>query len=643
MRTKLHDAVEANSDINKIRKLASDWFIFKGIPVNEQDEDGSTALSIAARKGNYGVVRCLVEEFNADVNIADTIEYTRGYTPLHHATSRGHTAVAKYLAVEGKADLTLTTNRRDDSSETAVVLAAQAENLELLECFIKKCGAQVNFIPQDKFDNLGINKGIGAIHRAASSGRVNSIKYLIDQCGADPNLLDGIGRNALLHAAYKGHVEAIRCLINDYGANVDQPSGDGKWTPSHGAAYTGKTAALRCLVLEFGADLNKQNIKGETPYDVASKETKKFILELIASKNSMPQPIVPKPVTPISQAPLSRQTDTANNVVSNSNTNQVDVKKSWHFDMHNPAYIEALNKGEFIFPASKEDWDKAMRYYHEHPVPGEDIRSVKVIYNKTINRAFELQLGMLQERHDDPEFQPNWQNESDSEWRHQVHGMFEAWAQPYKDDDYPNVKIIPGWHGTKSFEVVEKIGKKGFANLAKTDEGFFGKGLYFTENAEYARRVYSHGTLVMAWLCVFSEFPTIHSDMKGLSGKGNKENYDAHFAPVIPRDGNISNTTSIYHACKPNQQHQYFEIVLFESTRCLPRYVFELQPSMPKEPSMLPLLEASSNSQQFENTINEKVTGALAQMSMNSQKSNNNNSQTPTTEQSNRYAYSASQ
>lgn len=46
------------------------------------------------------------------------------------------------------------------------------------------------------------------------------------------------------------------------------------------------------------------------------------------------------------------------------------------------------------------------------------------------------------------------------------------------------VKIVRGWHGT-TMERAKSIMVSGFASLARLDDGWFGKGIYFTTFPEY--------------------------------------------------------------------------------------------------------------------------------------------------------------
>jgi ribosomal protein L36 len=156
-----------------------------------------------------------------------------------------------------------------------------------------------------------------------------------------------------------------------------------------------------------------------------------------------------------------------------------------------------------------------------------------------------------------------------------VHEQCEVLAKPYIDGEYPNVKLLPVWHGTRP-EMLDSIFTIGYESLAITDSGFYGKGLYGTYEAEYAYRVYSQGALILNWAACYSAYPVIDGDMNNLKEKGNYQNYDAHFIPVTPANPKDPNPM-VYFPCKPNQAHTYNELVVFKDTQCLPRYLVALQ------------------------------------------------------------------
>jgi len=263
-------------------------------------------------------------------------------------------------------------------------------------------------------------------------------------------------------------------------------------------------------------------------------------------------------------------------------------EKSWHFDYQTKKTL-VLNPSEVfrVVDASAKDKQKVVDLYQVHPVPGYEVGAVRVVYNPNFNRTFQGKLHNLQQRQGSKAFAPSWQNENDPQWREKTHQQLERWAASYQDTDYPNVKIVPVWHGT-SKAICESIFKTGFANLATTDSGFYGKGIYGAHEAEYSYNTYAkkHGTnaaLLMNWIATYSAYPVIDGDMKkfvvidSMTKKeistGNYGNYDAHFIPVAP-----------HQPCKVNQDHINTEIVTFEEAACLPRYVVELQKTLLMSP-----------------------------------------------------------
>src|SRR5205814_159121 len=83
---------------------------------------------------------------------------------------------------------------------------------------------------------------------AASEGRLNAVRYLLDQ-GADMNALDSTGNSALTEAAYYGHVAVIKELLLR-GANINSLSSAG--TPLD-IALSRNNDAVADLLKHYGA------------------------------------------------------------------------------------------------------------------------------------------------------------------------------------------------------------------------------------------------------------------------------------------------------------------------------------------------------------------------------------------------------
>lgn len=298
--------------------------------------------------------------------------------------------------------------------------------------------------------------------------------------------------------------------------------------------------------------------------------------------------------------------------------NNPALDRPWHFDPETKAQRPANTNVYKLVEATDKDKRKVIQFYEHHPISGYEIGSVQVIYNPNMNHKFQLHLHELQQHDNNLAFKAKWSTGQESKydlvedqekiaWRTKVHQQFIDLARPYQDSDYPAVNLLPMWHGTKA-EVVDSICRTGYAALATTDCGFFGRGIYGAYEAEYSYRVYAKktGALILNWTATFSAYPVIDGDMKKFvminsEGKevsiGNYSNYDAHFAPVVPANPLNLNET-IYYPTKPNQLHIYTELVVFQKAACLPRYLVQLQPTLlkslpvpqvqPTKPEVLP-------------------------------------------------------
>ncbi len=70
-----------------------------------------------------------------------------------------------------------------------------------------------------------------------------------------------------------------------------------------------------------------------------------------------------------------------------------------------------------------------------------------------------------------------------------------------------SIKVVPLWHGTAD-SVVRNVCETGFAALATTDDGYFGKGLYFTNSAgkNHAGIAFSSRNAILHFVCELLTF-----------------------------------------------------------------------------------------------------------------------------------------
>ena len=161
-------------------------------------------------------------------------------------------------------------------------------------------------------------------------------------------------------------------------------------------------------------------------------------------------------------------------------------EKSWHFDPQTKAKRPAKDKIYELVEATDKDKRKVIEFYQHHPVAGYDMAAVRVIYNPDMNYKFGLYLKELQQRNNNPAFQPKWptgkecvqdpiEPQENINWRGEVHQQLQIMAKSYQDSDYPCVNLLPMWHGTKA-AIVDSIFRTGYANLAQPTVAFLAKG-----------------------------------------------------------------------------------------------------------------------------------------------------------------------
>jgi hypothetical protein len=124
-------------------------------------------------------------------------------------------------------------------------------------------------------------------------------------------------------------------------------------------------------------------------------------------------------------------------------------------------------------PACADHVQLVMQQYALCPRAGYDVVGISELCNPDLFTAFESRLRQLQSRARKPAFKPNFASEAHAQQRTAVLDILRAHAEPFRDALYPDVTIVGAWHGTDT-SIIPSIMSTSFANLAKTDSGFFG-------------------------------------------------------------------------------------------------------------------------------------------------------------------------
>ena len=265
---------------------------------------------------------------------------------------------------------------------------------------------------------------------------------------------------------------------------------------------------------------------------------------------------------------------------------------SWQFERSLKPDDKTIDNYVIIQPGAS-DITKVLKAYFHHPVPGFDIATIEIVYNEHLNRLFYGHMKTMNARKGNPKYTPTWKTQTqglEKQHRENTYQLLQQFAAPNHDPELPNIMILPLWHGT-SDETAHQIFKTGFGIFNSnnpqvvTDEGYFGRGVYTTHEAEYAFRCYAqqhadNAVLILSCVSTFEAYPTIKGDMpKDERYTIRVDNCDAHFIPV--RSDSHPNT-NIYYPCAPDEKPQYIEMVVFNSAQCLPRYRVQLVKSTPK-------------------------------------------------------------
>jgi len=93
--------------------------------------------------------------------------------------------------------------------------------------------------------------------------------------------------------------------------------------------------------------------------------------------------------------------------------------------------ISYTGKPYQLLEATEKDKRKALQFYNHCPVPGHEISSVKVIYNKTFNVKFDAHLQTLQHKEGNPAFKQQWSSMSNPQLRQKTISQFEKMSKPH--------------------------------------------------------------------------------------------------------------------------------------------------------------------------------------------------------------------
>ncbi|KAL7282503.1 hypothetical protein ACG7TL_003974 [Trametes sanguinea] len=209
----------------------------------------------------------------------------------------------------------------------ALHAAAASGDLKRVQTEFRKAVRADDVDPFELANDASTRTGLTALHAAASRGYLDIVKWLVEECGAIPDIEDKEGETALHKAALNGHLQIIRYLLPEK-SDVHAKDADG-WTALHNACSKGYLDIVRWLCEHGGAT---SEIEGAPGVDVRSKGGYTPLMNA-ASKGHLP--VVLYLLTKQSADPLVRNNwgETAYDVAAAVFEVWIcEVRQSWRFE-----------------------------------------------------------------------------------------------------------------------------------------------------------------------------------------------------------------------------------------------------------------------------------------------------------------------
>jgi len=163
--------------------------------INLKNNNGCTALILAAQNGHTNVVQLLLQE-HINVNIQNN----DGCDALIFAAQNGYTDVVRLLL-----DKDVNVNMQSNNRNTALILAANNGHADIVRSLINK-NADID---------MRANNGYTALILAAYNGHTDIVKLLL-QNNADVNIQNDDGCTTLILATQNGYINIVRLLLQKH-------------------------------------------------------------------------------------------------------------------------------------------------------------------------------------------------------------------------------------------------------------------------------------------------------------------------------------------------------------------------------------------------------------------------------------------
>ena len=253
-------------------ELLAQALVEKNIELQIVNSKGFSPLKIASKRGNYRVVKVLLNA-GADPNYIG--KKLPGFSALNNAVQFGQLSCAKLL-IEFGANLV-----HRDMTNTALHSASYGGHPDVVEYLIKEVGMDIN---QRNTANRT------PLYQSITQGHYSVAKVLLGY-GADPNVVLNDENETLVHIAVREGAKEILSLLLEAKARPDEPLRNGV-TPLMIAIQSDRDDYIP-LIMAYGITLAKKDQEGGTiMHHIArhnSCASAKYILKRIGAMKGITQ------------------------------------------------------------------------------------------------------------------------------------------------------------------------------------------------------------------------------------------------------------------------------------------------------------------------------------------------------------------
>ena len=250
-----------HSGVDRLQKVR--WLLDHGADINKTADHGKTPLHSACQShdedDNVVVVARLLLERGADVNLTDNF----GCTPVFEACRKGHFSLLRLLVEQCGADINVKNRWGESPLMHLLPFLCNLLQMNMVQYLVER-GADVN----------GSNcLGKTALHLCYRHADTECARLLLEH-GASLTAVDKNGRNALFDAIRRENVDMTRFLLKN-GADSNQRELGGS-TMLHYCALRGDDCSeyieILQALLESGANTKLADREGEVPFVVACEK-----------------------------------------------------------------------------------------------------------------------------------------------------------------------------------------------------------------------------------------------------------------------------------------------------------------------------------------------------------------------------------